>query len=927
MAENGKAVNIAPTLRLTTPEGNDSDPHLSNDLKNLDLIDSSSLSRNHSDSSAATPDTKTPTEVQVHATRTEDGLHLNGTPILRLITPWEEDLDPHPKDGADDLDPATLDRNFSSLISYLLKNGSHEDSEQDGQMSSLLQGMSGERLSIKDSELDETPLQIAVRRGLHLAVGALLRANAQILVPDEDGQLPLHVASRLGHSKVIKALLGRPKSGINSPDNNSMSPLSLACRRGHDDVVRLLLDADADTKLVDEDGWSPLHWASAGGHSGIVTTLLDKDSSNMNDIDILNKVTSLQIALHYDYEKVVRCLLDKGAKTAVGSEGETALTVAIRHGRSKSLDVLLQEKYELLDQANKLGSLIRAAEKGYHGVVQGLVNACANPNVANDRGDTALMMACRYRQGHVATYLLEELSSASKSKVAVDLQDHDGETALHKASYYGHTELVYLLLKHGAASDKSDKKKRTALHKASKQGYVRVVQALLKSNQALVHALDEDQRSALHVACSSQAKDAEEQNESVLGPEGKGDASSSDTESTQLASHGISQHREVIQALLEHEADAFLEDKFGKTTLCYGYESEYRLETMRSLLKKLKPTDKISFGSDAGDTEKQALQWATESEHTHDLARMILSKGAMWTEDPKNLSGRDQAYWNPHSWNTIEWATFRGIPVVLFRLLTAPSSTSLTHDRLKRALQIAKALAEDGKRAQGQDGQVTLETKNADGASLAPVSEERATMPVKPAEEGKLAPGTVLSPGSDEKLFGRSSQSESSARRSSIGGMHGWVEKRRERSEKRKIGVEWQNADRALILDLLLHPPFMTLSRQKYSFGAPKPAQNLQKPLESWQASIIYFYDRKDEDPLLLRRDRPVWEVLYSHGPESIMQKAKDKLNELKRPLQTVKGIHPAQAENIQYIRDTEKDHAFTWVHLPANNVSALKTW
>jgi cytohesin len=50
----------------------------------------------------------------------------------------------------------------------------------------------------------------------------------------------------------------------------------------------------------------------------------------------------------------------------------------------------------------------------------------------------------------------------------INATDGDGETALHKAAYYGNKDVVEILLAHGASINATNKNGRTPLKVASK---------------------------------------------------------------------------------------------------------------------------------------------------------------------------------------------------------------------------------------------------------------------------------------------------------------------------------------------------------------------------------------------------------------------------------------------------------------------------
>jgi ankyrin repeat protein len=78
--------------------------------------------------------------------------------------------------------------------------------------------------------------------------------------------------------------------------------------------------------------------------------------------------------------------------------------------------------------------------------------------------------------------------------------DDDDDTALHKASYFGHVQAIKELLDHGADIERTNKDGRTQLHWASGRGHLQVFQAL-REHGADVNAKDDEGETPLHFAC------------------------------------------------------------------------------------------------------------------------------------------------------------------------------------------------------------------------------------------------------------------------------------------------------------------------------------------------------------------------------------------------------------------------------------------
>ncbi|VDO98664.1 unnamed protein product [Heligmosomoides polygyrus] len=86
--------------------------------------------------------------------------------------------------------------------------------------------------------------------------------------------------------------------------------------------------------------------------------------------------------------------------------------------------------------------------------------------------------------------------------------DADGYTALHRAAYNNHLEVVSYLLDSGANAEARTKQGWTPLHSAANWGNYEIIGRLI-SHGADVNARSEGSVTPLHLAISSQCEDAE----------------------------------------------------------------------------------------------------------------------------------------------------------------------------------------------------------------------------------------------------------------------------------------------------------------------------------------------------------------------------------------------------------------------------------
>ena len=122
---------------------------------------------------------------------------------------------------------------------------------------------------------------------------------------------------------------------------------------------------------------------------------------------------------------------------------DSALLESSQSGNNEAVQFLLDLGVNI-NYSNSEGktALMLACQAGHEDVVQTLVSAEANVNLQDSAGQTALMLA-NGNVGMVCCLLL--------AKANLDIQRQDGNTALHIACYKGHNTVIELLLSYHAS--------------------------------------------------------------------------------------------------------------------------------------------------------------------------------------------------------------------------------------------------------------------------------------------------------------------------------------------------------------------------------------------------------------------------------------------------------------------------------------------
>jgi ankyrin repeat protein len=236
---------------------------------------------------------------------------------------------------------------------------------------------------------------------------------------------------------------------------------------------------------ANNEGHTFLHYVALIDHKDIV-----REGFTISNVDT-NKITPTgSTALHTAAEngniKALRGLLEGGIGyggisaafeiTEIdlpNAQGETPLHLAATKGHKAAAKYLISRGADIYSIDNQGATpLQRARENGYLDVVKLLEKESANEDYCNDLRQAAI-------DGDLEIFpsLLEGLINYSLN---IDSEDDNGNTALHLAAMHGHTKIVELLLKAGAAPENFNHEYETPLHLAAKAGFEESVAFILE---------------------------------------------------------------------------------------------------------------------------------------------------------------------------------------------------------------------------------------------------------------------------------------------------------------------------------------------------------------------------------------------------------------------------------------------------------------
>jgi len=273
--------------------------------------------------------------------------------------------------------------------------------------------------------LDGHNFVLAARFGHENVIVNLLNSGADIELKDELGNTALIVAAAENKQSILQLLIARG-ANVNAQSNSGATALMNASMYGNLEVVNILLQAGSQIDLKRVDGETGLVGAVQYGHFPMVELLLSKGAdANAVTRSAFNEgggKTPLMFAAQHglkgaegDWNQIIVTLLEHGAETNLTrANGDTALTIAQWHGHEDIVATL--ENAGARDETHYAAlsseeSLIKAAKIDDQVKVRLLLNQATNVN---------------YRDSNT------------------------GVTPLLSAVYFGHIDVVRMLVGHGA---------------------------------------------------------------------------------------------------------------------------------------------------------------------------------------------------------------------------------------------------------------------------------------------------------------------------------------------------------------------------------------------------------------------------------------------------------------------------------------------
>ena len=442
-------------------------------------------------------------------------------------------------------------------------------------------------------------------------------------------QLPeegLWHAARTGDLRAMKRYIAGG-ADVNEPDESlNISPLAWSASHGQTEATRLLIENGADVNLKDDNGSTPLHGAVVFGRADVAKLLVE----NGANLQVRNNDGGTPAdALHLDW----RTTTFIGGLMGVEVEENIAV---MQSGRNEIAKLFGVKEFDSKDipSAQDLSGAVFIGDLA--AVKQALTDG-ADPN-AQDPQSGSTMLATAALMGHteVVALLLEHGAD-------VNVKSRDGGTALHAAAFLGRVETVKFLLEKGANTTLRNNMGGIAIDGAKldwafAKGIIAMLQ--LEVDEAEVKAGRNKVIELLSVQPSNSSQSHNLWEVVAAGDlsaiknalDGGVDLNAQDPQfgSTPLSWAALMGHTEVVALLLEQGADVNAQNRDGATPL-HSAAFLGRTETVKLLLEKgADPKLRNNTGSTAIDGAK--LDW--------ELSKFIIGMLKIEVDEAEVKAGR-----------------------------------------------------------------------------------------------------------------------------------------------------------------------------------------------------------------------------------------------------------------------------------------------
>ncbi|BBM84654.1 ankyrin repeat domain-containing protein [Candidatus Uabimicrobium amorphum] len=346
---------------------------------------------------------------------------------------------------------AAAHRGDEKLVKTLIKNGAHVNHKNKSHMTALMYaGLQGHVKVVKtllahQANIDAknrygitTMLQILTKASLNSSkekrtkkfedtVLTLVKKGTDIHAKDSMENSALMLAAEAKFEKVVETLIAKGID-VNMRDSYGGTVLMDAVRDSNKKLIRQLLQNKCDLDIKNDDGRTAIAFAKS---EDIISLLVEHGA----DVNVKNRYGESLLVQNLQNPAITKLLLSKKA------DNSTLLMQASYEGDLKKLSTLLSKTTKInVTNDSGMTALMFAILANHLSAVQLLVTNGADVNTQDRAGNTPLMFT---KSQEVCKFLIDHQAN-------VNAKSKDGITSLMLATKNDNSEVVTLLLQHGA---------------------------------------------------------------------------------------------------------------------------------------------------------------------------------------------------------------------------------------------------------------------------------------------------------------------------------------------------------------------------------------------------------------------------------------------------------------------------------------------
>lgn len=405
------------------------------------------------------------------------------------------------------------------------------------------------------------------------ALALATRQDLDINTPHFGCKRLIHYAVEFTWHDILKVLFEREDVDLLVQDDRGWSPLHIACYWGQRELAKELVSRGCwkVATIVDSEGRHALHFLTSHPEmEDVAYIIVGKFTIALPELSLRDDRGSplLLRAIELGWSRVLDALLNLPSIDINVHDrcGRTAAHIAAICADVSVMKTLVSKKanFHIRDSFSRI-PLHYATEQDSAEMLTILLEESADCNVADVQGNTPLHFA-------MANDLIRTTKALIKHGANLNSKNNDGITPFHQAVFFGHLMLVKWFL----ANEQCDAMKQSndgnaVIHWAAKGRHRAIVQLLLSSKRVDVAAIGQYARNVAHLSVAWADLEIMEQIFRVKGVKANQRDSFSETclhKAARDASPEVFDF--VLGNYLREGADINAPDREGRTALHYG---------------------------------------------------------------------------------------------------------------------------------------------------------------------------------------------------------------------------------------------------------------------------------------------------------------------------------------------------------------------